>query len=82
MPSLHGQFEMLGGLVRAEGEYDVPYAFCDLPSFLFWLRALPMPEDLDADKHAEQIAMIIHDCVSDRGLVSNEHRHLLVVQKS
>ncbi len=78
---LSREFERLGGIVRAQGEYDVPYAFLDLGSFLFWLKALPMPEDLDGDVHADQITALIRRAVRGDRLETNEHRELLVIQK-
>jgi SAM-dependent methyltransferase len=79
--SLAAAFRKLGGQVRTQGEFDVPYRFLDVESFLFWLLSVPWPEPIDLDKHWRQINRFLAQAWSDRGIETNKHRGLLVVQK-
>lgn len=74
-------FTARGWAVRAQGEYDVPYTYLDVASFLFWLQAVPVPEDFDIARHGEQVAHIIRTYGDAEGIHTNVHRELLVVQK-
>ena len=48
-----------GSRVGAQGGYNIRTAFLDLESFLFFLKAIPLPEDLDLDRHGERILRFI-----------------------
>jgi SAM-dependent methyltransferase len=74
-------FAAQGFAVRCRGEYDVPYIFLDVESFVFWLKAIPMPEDFDIERHWPQVDRLLSDCRTPRGIATNEHRELLIVQK-
>lgn len=50
-------------------------------SLIFWLKAIPIPENLDFEKHWRQVDRIITQCRTPRGIETNEHRTLLIVQK-
>lgn len=78
---LRERFRQLGCEVEAWGEYDVAYRFLDLESFVFWLKAIPMPEDFSPDRHWEQVAHIVGTYGGPAGVVTNEHRLLLVARK-
>jgi SAM-dependent methyltransferase len=67
--------------IRAVAEYDVPYRFLDVPSFIFWCTAIPWPEPFDPDKHWPAINAILDRYTTARGIETNEHRELLIVQK-
>lgn len=74
-------FGAAGGHVRAIAEYDVPYRFLDLPSFIFWCNAVPWPEPFDPDRHWPAINQILERYTTAHGIETNEHRELLIVQK-
>ena len=67
--------------MHAQAEYDVPYWFEDIASFMAWFMAVPWPEDIELDKHWQNINRILETCQTERGIETNEHRGLLVVQK-
>lgn len=74
-------FRQRGARVVGTGEYDVGYWFLDVESLVFLLKAVPIPEDFDIEKHWRQVDCIITDYHTPRGIETNEHRELLVVQK-
>jgi SAM-dependent methyltransferase len=73
--------EQNGCAVVARGEYDVRYWFCDVESILFWLEAIPIPEDFDLELHWSLVAQILSDYRTAKGIETNEHREFLVAQK-
>lgn len=79
--ALAAQFSQAGCTVVARAEYDVPYCFCDVESFVFWLKAIPMPEDFAMARHWEQVARLITTDSTPRGIMTNEHRELLIIRK-
>jgi SAM-dependent methyltransferase len=74
-------FPRAGCGVIAHDEYDVPYYFGDVESLIFWLKWSPLPEDLDPDRHSKQVTQLIDRYRTPRGIETNEHRELLIVQK-
>jgi SAM-dependent methyltransferase len=74
-------FAARGFAIWCRGEYDVPYTFLDVESFVFWLKAIPMPEDFDVERHWPQVNAILVHHQTPRGIVTNEHRELLIVRK-
>lgn len=70
-----------GSRVVAQGGYNIRTAFLDLESFLFFLKAIPLPEDLDLDRHGERILRFIEENTTPEGIETNEHREILVAQK-
>ena len=78
---LADQFRLHGCQIIAQAEYDVPYWFHDLESFMFWLMSVPWPEDIELDKHWQNIKQILETSQTERGIETNEHRGLLIVQK-
>lgn len=77
------QFRAHGCQIIAQAEYDVPYWFQDMESFMFWLMWTPWawPEEIELEKHWQNINRIIETCQTERGIETNEHRELLIVQK-
>ncbi len=67
-------------LLRHEA-YDVPMVFGDIPSLLFWMQSVPVPHDFDAEQDAATVLEIIDRLGTPNGIVTNEHRELLVMQK-
>lgn len=76
------QFQSHGCHVIAQAEYDVLYWFQDIELFIFWLMAVPWPEKIELEKHWRDINQILETCQTERGIETNEHRGLLIVQKS
>ena len=64
-----------------QAEYDVPYWFQDLESFMFWLMSVPWPEEIELQKHWQAINQVLETSWTERGIETNEHRGLLIVQK-
>lgn len=75
------QFQEKGCRIIAQGEYDVRYWFKDIPSFMFWIMSVPWPEKVEAEKHWQIINGILKTSTTNRGIETNEHRGLLIVQK-
>jgi len=74
-------FRQRGARVVCTGEYDVGYWFLDVESLIFLLKAVPIPEDFDIEKHWRQVDCIIMEFRTPRGIETNEHRELLIVQR-
>jgi len=50
-----------------------------MESFVFWLKAVPMP--FDPELHWREVREIVASYGSSRGIETNEHRELLIVRK-
>ena len=74
-------FRLSGCAITARAEYDVPYWFMDVDSLVFWLKAVPVPEDFQVDKHWEQVQRIVTEFGTDDGIETNDNRELLIVRK-
>lgn len=75
------EFEALGGTVDHLDEYEIGYAFLDLDSLVFFLKAAPMPEDFDPVNHVDAVNRLLAGSRSDRGIETTEHRQLLVIHR-
>ncbi|NLT41706.1 MAG: methyltransferase domain-containing protein [Anaerolineae bacterium] len=83
VPAVREELRALGCDIEVWGEYDVRYWFLDLESFVFWLKAIPMPEDFSPRHHWQQVSAILEATGTPEGVVlSNEQRLLLVARKS
>jgi len=78
---LADQFRVHNCHIIAQVEYDVLYSFEDVESFMFWFMAVPWPEAIELDKHWQNINRILETCQTEKGIETNEHRGLLIVQK-
>jgi ubiquinone/menaquinone biosynthesis C-methylase UbiE len=78
---LADQFLLHGCRIIAQAEYNVPYWFYDLESFMFWLMSVPWPEEIELEKHWQNINRVLETSQTERGIETNEHRGLLIVQK-
>lgn len=78
---LRAAFLAAGCHIVAQGEYDVPYRFLDVASLIIWLTAVPLPEPFDIDRHERPLRALIARNRTGAGIETNEHRHLLIVQK-
>ena len=74
---LADQFRAQGCSILAQAEYDVPCWYQDVELFLFWLMAVPWPEEIDLDKHWQAINRVLEICQTRRGFETNEHRGLV-----
>jgi hypothetical protein len=67
-------------------EYDAEYVVRDIESLVFWLKALDLPHaDLagaSALASADALNSVLAGNVDERGFVTNEHRYLVVAQRS
>jgi len=79
--SLAEAFRAADCRVIATAEYDVPYYFLDLESFIFWLKAVPLPEPFDLERWGPTLARFLDRHTTPLGIETNEHRELLVVRK-
>ena len=70
-----------GCRIILQEEYDVPYYFLDEESLVFWLKAIPIPEDFNIEMHYEKVFQIISRFSTAKGIRTNEHRRILIVQK-
>jgi SAM-dependent methyltransferase len=75
------QFQEKGCRIVAQGEYDVRYWFKDIASFLFWMTSVPWPEEIEVKKQWQNINRILETLTTNRGIETNEHRGLLIIQK-
>jgi len=80
-PALADAFRAQGCRVVCLAEYDVRYWFLDVESLLFWLQAVPIPEDFAIETHWEQVNTILDQFQTPEGIETNEQRFLLIVQK-
>lgn len=78
---LAAAFELCGCQVVARAEYDVRYWFCDVESLVFWLKAVPLPEPFDVKRHWEGVNRVLQEYATPKGIETNEHRELLIVEK-
>ena len=81
LPALVRAFQQHGCRIVCTAEYDVRYWFLDLKSFVFWLKAVGIPEDFDVETHWQLVDRIVDMCSTPKGIETNEHRRLLVVQR-
>jgi hypothetical protein len=52
-----------------------------IESLVFWLKAVPLPEPFDVEKHWEGVNHILQKYSTRQGIEANEHRELLIVEK-
>lgn len=82
VPAVAARLQVLGGAIIAYGTYNVPYYFVDVESLVFWLMALPFPEDFAIETHWQQVDYLLAEYGTPRGIETNEHRELLVIRKA
>lgn len=79
--SLMDQLTAAGCRIVAHGSYNTRYTFLDVESLIFFLKAVPLPEDLDLDRHGDRILRFIEENSTREGIETNEHREILIAQK-
>jgi SAM-dependent methyltransferase len=62
-------------------DFDVTQHFRDAAALVLFLKASPLPERFDPLLHYEPFVHLLRTCGSERGIETNAHRELLVVQK-
>jgi len=77
------EFRSHGCRIIALGEYEVPYWFQDMDSFIFWLMWTPWayPEEVEPEKHWQLINRIVETCQTERGIETTVNRQLMIAQK-
>lgn len=74
-----------GCRIVATGDYNVHYWVKDVPSLVFWLKAIaganPVPEGFSIDRDWRTVRQIISKYWTSSGVLTNEHRNLLIAQK-
>ena len=74
------QFATLSCEVVTLDEYDLPFYFKDVEALVFYLKASPLPEEIDPEKHWRPISRLVDESTTDLGIQTNQHRELLVVR--
>jgi SAM-dependent methyltransferase len=75
------EFAKRGCRVITTGEYNVRYWVKDVESLVFWLKAVNLPENFTIDRHGNQLNQILAKYTTPRGVLTNEHRSLLIICK-
>jgi ubiquinone/menaquinone biosynthesis C-methylase UbiE len=83
--SLLHDLSAAGWHLVAEAQYDVRYWVKDVPSLVFWFKAIAganeVPADFDVATHHDVVNTLIREYGSHRGLTTNEHRTLVIARK-
>jgi ubiquinone/menaquinone biosynthesis C-methylase UbiE len=75
------QFESMGCRVVASGEYNIRYWIKDIFSLIFWLKGRDFPKEFSIEMHWKQVNEVVEKYMTPRGIETNEHRELLIVNK-
>jgi ubiquinone/menaquinone biosynthesis C-methylase UbiE len=67
--------------ITVKGEFDIPYWFKNIDSFLYWFLAVPWPENIEFDRHWKNLNQYLLLNQSEKGIKTNEHRGFLIVCK-
>lgn len=81
LPTICDDFKKTGCRIIATGEFDIPCWYRDLRSLIFYLKAIPLPEKFTPEKDWQAVKKIVETYGTARGIESNEHLGLLIVQK-
>lgn len=79
--SLASRFVAAGCELVERRDYDIDFFFQEIESLVFFVRSVPLPEDLDPERHWPQMRRLIEANTTPRGIRTNEHRELLIVRK-
>lgn len=78
-------FVQTGFSIERFDEYNVDYVIRDTDSLVFWLQALDVAHSdfggFDSEKDAGAINRLLSTSLTAEGVVTNEHRYLLVANK-
>jgi SAM-dependent methyltransferase len=79
-------FLQKGFSIERYEEYDLSFTVCDIDSLIFWLQALDMAHSdfngFDAQRDADAINRLLSTSLTSEGVVTNEHRYLMVAVKN
>lgn len=81
LPHTLDLLQSFGFRIIEQEKYDVPFVFSDAASLLYWLQRIPVPPDFDIEQDADTVLEILDRLGTPQGIVSNEHRELLIMQK-
>ncbi len=74
----------LGWHLIAEAQYNVRYWVKDVPSLIFWFKAIAganeVPADFSIPTHHGVVNALIRQFGSQRGVATNEHRTLIIAR--
>ena len=79
--ALGQDFEKHGCRIIATGKYNINYWVKDIPSLVFWLKAVDLPENFTVKNHGLQLLRYIKEYITPKGFITNESREFLVVRK-
>lgn len=78
-------FVQAGFIIERFDEYDVDYVIHDMDSLVFWLQGLDLAHSdfggFDSERDADAINRLLSTSLTSDGVVTNEHRYLLVATK-
>lgn len=79
-------FTETGFTVQRFAEYNVDYVIRDIDSLIFWLQALDIAhsdfDGFDPERDVDAINDLLSSSLTAEGLVTNEHRYLLVATRT
>ena len=77
-------FSRQGLVVERFNHYDVPYVVEDIESLIFWLQSLDVAHSdfggFAAQRDTAAINRLLATSLTPRGVVTNEHRYLLIAR--
>lgn len=78
------EFRRSGCRIVATAEYDVRYWVRDIPSLIFWFMAIAgsneVPVDFSIERDWRTVNRIIEQYSTPHGVLTNEHRTLLIIR--
>ncbi|MGC8509971.1 MAG: class I SAM-dependent methyltransferase [Acidimicrobiales bacterium] len=81
-----GVFIEAGFTIQRFTEYNVDYVIRDIESLIFWLQALDIAhsdfDGFDPERDVDHINELLSSSMAAEGLVTNEHRYLLVATRT
>jgi SAM-dependent methyltransferase len=80
VPCLIGRLAEAGCRIVGHGGYNIRATFLDVESLIFFLKAVPLPEEFDLERHGKRVLQFIADNTTPEGIETNEHREILVAQ--
>lgn len=79
------EFTRQGCRILTAAAYNVAYWVKDIPSLIFWFKAIAgsdaIPKGFSVDRDWQTVSRIIEKYSTDDGVLTNEHRTMLIVQK-
>jgi len=60
----------------------IKYWFKDIESLVFWLKSVPLPENLNLRKHWKKVARVVEKYSTPKGIQTIQHRQVMIVRKT